>query len=439
MRASFRSDIGFLLSAAGSAIGLGNIWKFPYITGVNGGGFFVIFYLMCACTIALPVLIAEITIGQKSKSNAVKSFDILSKKPSNYKIAGILGLIASILIISFYGVVGGWIVFYLYESLGSWLGFAKALNVEELFDTAVGNATISLSCQAIFLCITFFIVARGVNKGIEKINKIAIPFLALILVFLLFSVSKMPGFDQALSFLFSFHQEQFTFKGALEAIGHSFFTVSVGVGIMITYGSYLPHSQHIARISIVIVLVDTLIALISGIVIFAILFSFESTPGQGPILMFKTLPALFKQMGNGGFIASSFFLLVLLTAITSAISLLEVPVSYLVDKGIKRSQALLIMGFIITFLSVPCGLSFNLLSDVKIFSFTFFDLFDSVSSKFLLPVSGLICVLFFAYRMDKEQRKACFTNKYGQFIFSFLAKVFAPLCIIVIMIGEIFG
>jgi neurotransmitter:Na+ symporter, NSS family len=440
MRASFGSNLGFLLSAAGSAIGLGNIWKFPYITGVNGGGIFVLFYMACVFLIALPVLMAEIAIGQQSQSNAIKSFDVIEKKTSLFKSAGILGVLASMLIIAFYGVVGGWIVYYLFESLVAFTDFSTTESIERVFNSAFSDVQISLTCQAIFMILVVVVVAKGVKKGIEKINMLAIPFLVLILLSLLYTVYALPGFDQAIKFLFSPNTQAFTFKGALEAIGHSFFTVSVGVGIMITYGSYLPKNTKIGSICLVIVLVDTLVALISGIVIFSILFSFDSSPSQGPILIFKTLPVLFAKMNNGMIISSAFFLLVLLTALTSAISLLEVPVAYLVDRGLSRKKSLIWVCIITVILSIPCGLSFNILADFKIFDLTIFGLFDSVSSKFLLPISGLICVLFFGFKMNNQEiLKFNFKNSFMRNIFVCTTKIFAPASILIIMLGEIFG
>lgn len=437
MRASFRGDVGFLLAAAGSAIGLGNIWKFPYITGMNGGGIFVLFYLGCALVVALPVLIAEIAIGQQAQSNAINSFDIIEKRPSWFKTAGILGVIACFLIIGFYSAVGGWIVFYLGKSLASIFGSFNDQTVEEAFTTAVGIPSVSLLCQGLFLLVCFGIVAKGVNKGIERINEIAIPMLLLILVFLLYTVWDMPGFSKAINFIFNFNTDAFTFKGALEAVGHSFFTVSVGVGIMITYGSYLPKSIHIGRLSIIIVLVDTVVALLSAIVIFSILFSFDSQPGQGPVLMFKTLPALFQNMPNGAYVSAAFFVLVLLTAMTSVISIIEVPVSYLVDKGASRGQALFRVALIVSVLGILCGLSTNVLSDTKIFAKTFFDLFDDLSTNLLLPLSGLIAVLFFGYRMKKLGILVPkFSRPWMSTLFYFATRVFAPVCIVVIMLGK---
>jgi neurotransmitter:Na+ symporter, NSS family len=436
MRASFGSNAGFLLSAAGSAIGLGNIWKFPYVAGINGGGVFVLFYLICVMSIAFPLLLAEISIGQHGRSNAIKSFDNIEGKFSKYKIAGILGMIASILILSFYSVVGGWIIYYLYISIAWFSYFSADHSVAQIFNNAVSNANISLLCQLVFFLIVFGIVAKGVNKGIEKINKISVPFLILLLICMLYTVSSMPGFNKALSFLFSFNFEAFSFKGALEAIGHSFFTVSVGVGIMVTYGSYLSKSAKVGQISFVIVIMDTLIALISGLVIFSVLFSFDLSPGQGPVLMFKTLPTLFVKMNHGMFFAVAFFVLVLLTALTSAISLLEVPVAYLVDKGIKRTSSLFMVGLIVICLGIPCCLSFNLLSDFTFYKLTVFDLFDSVTSKILLPTSGLICALFFGFKMDHQQILGNDTSEMMKKLVSFTTRVFAPASILIILIGD---
>ncbi|MCB9229988.1 MAG: sodium-dependent transporter [Deltaproteobacteria bacterium] len=440
MRPSWKSNTGFLLSAAGSAIGLGNIWKFSYIAGLNGGGAFVLFYMICVAFVALPVLLSEIAIGQKAQSNAIRSFDVIEQKPSYFKFAGILGLLASVLIIAFYSVVGGWILYYQMECLSRFSDFQSADSVRHVFDVALSDPFVSVSCQLLFLLMTFAIVGAGVNKGIERVNKLAVPLLAVLLFFLLACVWNSPGFSKALEFLFVPDFSSFHASGALEAVGHSFFTVSVGVGIMVTYGSYVPQSTRIGGISLVIVLVDTIIALVSGVVIFSVLFSFESSPDQGPILMFKTLPVLFARMQNGMIVASAFFTLVLLTAITSAISLLAVPMAYLEDLGMKRNHALIFLAVLIAVFGLPCGLSFNLLSDVGLMGMNIFDLFDAMSSKLLLPVSGLMCVMFFAYKMDAAVIvKQNISSRFLRNIFTFSIRVLAPLSILVILINGLLG
>lgn len=438
-RAAWNSQFGFLMSAAGSAVGLGNIWKFPYIAGMNGGGFFVLFYLVCIFLVALPVMIAEIFIGQTSKSNAVHAFCQIEGRKSWWRLGGILGVLATVLIMSFYSAVGGWIFFFLHQSISNFAAFSSLDGVEKLFSQITDRFELGLAYQAVFILTSFSIVAGGVSSGIERLNKMLIPALVMIILLLLGYASQLPGFAKAWQFMFDFDLTHFSTTGMLEAVGHSFFTVSAGVGIMITYGSYLQSDAKIAPIAGVIVVVDTLIALASGMIIFSIVFSQNAAISSGPTLIFKTLPLLFSQIQMGQAVAILFFMLVTFTALTSSVSLVEVPVAYLVDKGISRNTSLGILLVVVSLLGTLCSLSFGSVSLFVWFGHTFFDWCDLLSSRVLLPVSGLLFVCFFGYKMDSHRPfEQIYRSIWVRRLMKFATCIVAPVAIIAIgMMGII--
>ena len=441
MREKWGGQWGFLLSAAGSAIGLGNIYKFPYITGVNGGGAFVLFYLLCILLIAFPVMVAELMIGQKSQSNAWQAFDRIEGRKSNWKIGGFLALISTLLIMSFYAVIGGWILYYLQVSIFDFQAFASASSMQEVFSKVLTNPALGLSYQFLFMILCFYMVLGGIQKGIERMNKILIPVLVLILIVLLLYASGLAGFKQAWLFLFDFKFDHFTVASMREAVGHSFFTVSVGIGIMVTYGSYLPARTKVLRTAAVIVIVDTIIALASGLIIFSVAFTSGVEVGEGPTLLFKTLPGLFYTMPSGQFLAVLFFVLVACTAFTSMISLIEVPTSFLVDSGRSRRKSLTIVLVAITFLGVLSGLSYSVLSGVNLpWGPTFFDLFDHLTGNLFLPITGMLCVLFFAYKMNKVyMQKSFIADNLFRHLFQLCVKVVSPLGILAVLLLGLFA
>ncbi|HAR41389.1 MAG TPA: sodium-dependent transporter, partial [Bdellovibrionales bacterium] len=390
--------IGFLLAAAGSAIGLGNIWKFPYITGVNGGGAFVLIYLVCIAAVGIPIFVAELFIGQRSQRNAVAAFDVVHRPGSPWRLVGLLGIVSAFLILSFYSVVGGWILDFLFKSIGNQFAGHSDQEIKGFLGSLFAAPLLQLFWHAVFMGITVGIVLKGLNAGIERWNRILMPSLFLLLLFLLIRVLFLPGFGQAIEFLFSWETSRLTAKGVLEAVGHSFFTLSLGMGAMITYGSYLQNREQLLRTALSVALLDTLIALVAGIVIFSIVFTFGLQPGAGPTLMFETLPVLFTKLSGSYLISIAFFLLVAFAALTSAISLLEVVVAYFVEnRGVSRKNAALVLGLVIYALGVLSALSSNVLSGVKVTGLTFFDLFDKLTSSVFLPFGGMVISLFFGW------------------------------------------
>lgn len=397
-RAHWHTRAGFLLAAAGSAVGLGNIWKFPYITGENGGGAFVLVYLACVTFVGLPILLAEVYLGRESQRNVVQTFETLHRPGSAWRIVGWLGLLSAFCILGFYSVVGGWVVHFGLKSVTGALSAASDATVEHYLEELFASPALLVLWHTLFMGATVAIVARGVSAGIERANRVMMPGLIVLLVLLLVRAAAMPGFGTALEFLFRFDFEALSARGALVAVGHAFFTLSLGMGAMLTYGSYLTGPHSIARTALGLAVIDTAVSLMAGVVVFTVVFSFGQEPGAGPPLVFVTLPLLFKQMGGGQLVAVAFFLLVFFAALTSAISLLEVVVAYASERfGWTRRRAALSAGAAIYLLGVLCALSFNLLAEVKLLGLTVFDLLDSATSKFTMPLGGLLIALFYGW------------------------------------------
>ena len=410
-RAHWSSRLGFLLAAAGSAIGLGNIWKFPYITGVNGGGAFVLVYLLCIAAVGIPIFLAELFIGQRSQRNAVAAFETMHRKGTPWRLAGWLGVLSAFLILSFYSVVGGWVLDFLFRSISNQFAGHTDEQIKGYLSVLFSDPLKQLFWHAVFMSATIGIVLKGLNQGIERWNKIMMPCLFLLLIALLIRSFFLPGFTEALRFLFSWDASRLSAKGLLEAVGHSFFTLSLGMGAMITYGSYLQKPDQLIRTAVSVAFLDTAVALMAGVVIFAIVFSFGIEPGAGPTLMFQTLPVLFHKLTGSYLISIAFFLLVAFAAFTSAISLLEVVVAYFVENwNFSRRNAAMLFGAIMYLLGVLSALSTNALGDFKILGLTFFDLFDKLTSSVFLPFGGLVISLFFGWVLGP---KACETIRQG--------------------------
>lgn len=443
-RAHWGSRLGFILAAAGSAIGLGNLWKFPYITGVNGGGLFVLIYLGCIFAVGVPILIAEMAIGQKSQANAVKAFEVLHHPKSPWKIIGYLGLVTAVLILSFYSVVGGWILNFSVFSITGEFNNLTIENAGSLLEGVFGSPLTQSFYHFIFTGLSIGIVLSGVKEGLEKWNKILMPALLLILVFLFLYSLSLKGSAQALNFLFSADTDKLTASGVLEAVGHSFFTLSLGMGTMITYGSYLSKKENLIKTSLIIALLDTAIALIAGVVIFSVVFSFGMEAESGPGLIFATLPTLFHQIPGGTFIGILFFLLISFAAITSAVSILEVMVAFIHERfNMSRKKATLLSGgttFIIGLLTV---ISTNVAKDIFNILGTknFFDLFDKLASSYFLPIGGILISLFFGWKMTDQIKNTIFKDLPSWMINLFLISVrfIAPFAILIVIYNESFN
>ncbi len=436
-RAHWTSRLTFILATAGSAVGLGNVWKFPYITGMNGGGTFVLIYLGSILCLGLPILLAELYVGKKSQSNLVTAFEVIHKPKSPWRIFGAIGVLSAFLIISFYSVVGGWILDFLRLSV---VGLTQETDPENALGTLLGSPARQTLLHFLFCGITAAIVARGVNQGLERINKLLMPLLMVLLLLLLGHSFFLPGFEQALSFLFKPSSENLSASGILEAVGHSFFTLSLGVGCILTYGSYLDEKTPLARTALAVIFLDTLIALIAGIIIFSVVFSFEMEPAAGPPLVFHTLPTLFAKLSGGSIMSLTFFVLLTFAAITSAVSILELIVAYVTERfSVARTKATYSIAFAVFTVGLLTVGSFNILAEVKILGLTFFDLFDKLTSHYLLPLNGLIMAVFVGWVLGRKAINEILSGLPSTFQTAFLwvLRVISPALVLTMIWNKI--
>jgi len=388
----------FILAATGSAVGLGNIWKFPYITGENGGGAFVLVYLACILLVGIPIMMAEIFIGRRARKNPINALTDIAEESSSSKAwgwIGFMGMLSGVLIFSFYSVVGGWVLHYIKVMLtGEMLG-VSAEQAGNSFDALLDDAKTLLGWHTLFSIMTITVVAGGINKGIETATRIMMPALFVLLLILLGYAMSTDGFAQGWDFMFHVDFDALTWNAALVALGHSFFTLSLGMGTIMAYGSYMTKKASIGRTVLTIGALDTLVALVAGLAIFPIIFSNGLNPSEGPGLMFISLPVAFGQMPFGQLFGSLFFILVGVAAWTSAISLLEPTVAFLVERfNMKRITASITLGVVVWGLGIACLGSFSFLSDVTFFGKNTFDFLDYITANIMLPLGGILIALF---------------------------------------------
>jgi len=451
-RESWTGQIGFILAGAGSAVGLGNIWKFPYITGMNGGGAFVLVYLLCVVLVGLPLMLCELSIGRKTRRNPFGAFRELAPERSvttvgfglsmflcglallffgqygmgilllagslailrwGWAAVGVLGVVIPVLILSYYNVIGGWLLVYLGESLRGSGALSSAGESSLMFDSLISNWWLSLISTFIFSAMVFGVVWFGVRKGIERVSRILMPLLVAMLVALILRALTLPGSEAGVRFLLTPDFSKLEARGMLEALGHAFFTLSLGMGIIITYGSYLDGNRNILSASLWIIVLDTTIALMAGLAIFPALFAVGMPADRGPGLVFNIMPVTLHSFGDGlGTLwCFLFFSLVLIAALTSAISLLEVPVAFCMDQfKWPRRLATAVVSAVVMLLGVVSAVGaanwerilwlrdmFVRLVGEAHMEGSFFNQLDVFCSSYLLPVSGLLTVLFVAY------------------------------------------
>lgn len=403
-REQWGSKLGFILAAAGSAIGLGNIWKFPYVAGENGGAAFVLIYLICTALIGLPVLIGEILIGRTTSKDPVGAFKVLGKSKIWASVGG-MGVAAGFIILSFYAVVAGWSLGYIFEAIsGAFHDFPEPSQAAAHFEDLTGNVYWIVGFFAIFMVMTMFVVVAGVQKGIERGSKIMMPILFVLMIILVVRGLTLEGSEAGVAFLLHPDWSLITGKSILEALGQAFFTLSMGMGAMLTYGSYMTKKDNVVTSAVNIVILDTSIALLAGLAIFTSVFATGLDPTAGPGLIFHTLPVVFTKMPGGYVFSIVFFILLTIAALTSAISLLEVITAYFVDeKKWKRKNAVIVFGGITFLLGIPSALSFNLLSDFHLFGLNFFDFADYITANIMLPLGGMFMAIFIAYRWGLDK------------------------------------
>jgi len=400
-REHWGSKLGFILAASGSAVGLGNIWKYPYIAGENGGGAFTIIYLLCIFVVGMPIVIGEFVIGRKTQLSPVGAFEKIAPK-SFWKWVGMLGVASAFVILSFYGVVGGWTLRYTFLSLmGGFSDIAGNSDMSgEVFNSFISSPWSPLSWHLVFMGICIFIIINGIKGGIEKWTKVMMPLILFILILLVIRGITLPNAGAGFSFLFKPKFEDLTASAIVLALGHSFFTLSLGMGTMITYGSYLRKEQNLLNSALWVLALDTFIALLAGLAIFTTVFSVGADPAGGPGLIFVVLPTIFPQLTGGLLWGTLFFFLLFLAALTSAISILEVVTAYFIDqKGWSRLKATILFGSTITIVGILCSLSLgDNLNITAILGMSFFDFMDNLSSKYMLPIGGMLTAVFILSR-----------------------------------------
>jgi len=440
-RGNWGSQFGFIAAAAGSAVGLGNIWRFPYITGQYGGAAFVLVYLLFVLLICIPIMNSELLVGRKSERNAVGAFKVLAPG-SPWWIVGAMGILAGFIILSYYSVIAGWAVAFIFKS-GAYM--ATGAEHANIFVGHITSPVAPLIWHAIFMFMCIGIVAAGIEKGIEKYSKILMPMLVLIMLVLIIRSVTLPGAGAGLSFYLKPDFSKLSAEGILAALGQAFFSLSLGMGCMIVYGSYLKKDQDIPANSYWIAGADTGIALLAGFAIFPAVFAFGLEPGAGPGLTFITVPAVFAAMGPvGHFFGILFFFLLTIAALTSAISLLEVVSAYFIDEAKwNRKKAVWIMGIIIFLLGVPSSLGLGIWSNVKILGGRdILDSLDFVASNILLPLGGfLLCIFIGWYWGTDKAIEEANTGAKGAITlgggYRFLIKYVAPIAIFIVFLKSI--
>lgn len=432
-RDSFTTSLGVLAATLGSAVGLGNIWKFPALTGENGGAAFVLLYLICVFIVGLPVMWAELTIGRRAKANTVGAFQKLAPGKPWYLI-GVSGVVSAVLIMGFYTIVAGWIYAYIFRSATGALAVAPD-QTGAVFDALYTSPWQSLVWQWAVLLVTSTIVAAGVSKGIERVTKRLMPLLFLLLLICDVRALTLPGAHEGLYFLFQPDFSKITALTLLTAMGLAFFKLSLGMGCMVTYGSYIGEKENLPRTATRVVLADTAVSLLAGIAIFPAVFAFGYAPEAGPSLLFITIPAVFRSMPLGGIFNFLFFVLAAVAATGAMISLMEVPVAYLTERfKWSRLKSVTITAVSMAVLGVGAGLSSSVLKEFKIFSLTLFDLYDFVTSNVLLPVGGILIALFvgWSWRRQAVQENGGETPLIKAF--SFFLRYVAPVAITIILL-----
>lgn len=427
VKAHWSSRTAFVLAATGSAVGLGNLWRFPTEAGTNGGGAFVILYILCVVLIAAPLLLSEVLIGRHGQRSTIGSAVELARQSGAspaWSLMAVIGLIANTLILSFYCVVAGWVIYFigasgmgLFESVtaGQALGGAFPAqspdSIREMMPALFGNPALLVAMQAIFVVLTVWIVARGVNGGIEAAAVWLMPAFFFLLIGITVYAAITGDFARAVSFLFTPDFSRVLEPGVLNsALGQAFFSLSLGGGAMIAYGAYASKDTNLGSTSGTIAFADTAVAIIAGLAIFPIVFSVGLEPDAGPTLMFQTLPTAFHLMPGGGIVAFLFFVLAFFAALTSSVSLLEISVGWITERfGVSRKAAAWGMGLLIFALGILSALSFNLFADHRPIPFIpgfenagWFDAFDGITSKLFLPLSGLITAIFVGWVADKS-------------------------------------
>jgi neurotransmitter:Na+ symporter, NSS family len=437
-RGQWASNIGFILAAAGSAVGLGNIWKFPYLAGANGGGAFVVIYLAMIVIIGFVIMLGEMAIGRNTHLSSVGAYRKLSEK---WAFVGFIGVVVGFCILAFYSVIGGWVLNYIGKYLIGGISGAEAGNY---FSGFIASTTQPIVWHLVFMILCCVIVLKGIAGGIEKASKFMMPALFILLVVIAIRSVTLDGAMEGIKFFLKPDFSKVTIGTVMAALGQAFFSLSLGMGAIITYGSYLGKTENLEKNAVIIPAIDTMVALLAGFAVLPAVFAFGFEPGAGPSLMFITLPSVFDSMPFGQFFGILFFILILFAALTSAISLLEVVVSFVIDTfKIERKKATIIISTILFFIGIPCSLANGpVMKDVLIFGYNFFDFMSFLAENLLMPLGGLLMCIFIGYvwGVDNISDEISCNGKYkfrSKPFFTLMIKYIAPVLIFIIWLNAI--
>jgi len=445
-RSLWSSRFAFILAATGSSVGLGNIWKFPYITGENGGGAFVLVYLVCIAIIGIPIMMAEVFIGRNGRHNPITSMQLVAERnlaSPMWKISAIIGLLAAFVILSFYSVIGGWAASYIgYAAMGDFSG-SSAEAIGGLFSGLLASPLQLLIWHSVFMVLVVVVVSGGLKHGLERATSILMPALFILLLLAVGYATTTGHFGEAASFLFTPDFGALTIDGVLIALGHAFFTLSLGMAIMMAYGSYLSRDVSIARTAVTVSLADTVVALLAGLAIFPVVFANGLEAGAGPGLIFQTLPLAFGSMPMGTLFGTLFFVLLLFAAWTSGISLLEPVVEWVEENtSMGRRVSAILVGFLCWALGITSILSLNVWSDITPLDYfarfegkTIFDLLDYFTANIMLPLSGLLTAVFVGWMVAKESLNSDLLPDGGAFrLWYNLIRFITPVAVIIVFV-----
>jgi len=440
-RESFTTSFGVLAATLGSAVGLGNIWRFPYLTGTNGGAGFLVVYIMATLLVGLPVMISEIMLGRKARRDAITTMKILAPARQPWWLVSLLGVLSALLILAFYSEVAGWVFCYVIKAIqGSILSSDSAVT-SAAFQQVVSSPFQALIWQWIVLALIGAILLMGVTKGIEAVTKKLMPLLFLLLIVVCIRSVMLPGAAEGLAFLFKPDFSKINADVVLAALGLAFFKLSVGMGTMITYGSYFRDDQNIPATALRVMSADLFVSLLAGIAIFPAVFAFGFVPAAGPSLVFITIPTVFANMPFGHFFMVLFFILTSIAALGAMLSLLEVPVSVASERfGWSRARATIVNLLLLVVLGAGCALSGSWTAGIKILGMNLFDFFDFLTSKLFLPLGGIFICLFVGWVWGYPQLKAALSNE-GQLnnekiikILFFILRFISPVLILAVML-----
>ena len=430
----------FIMAATGAAVGLGNIWKFPYLTGIHGGSAFVLVYILCVAALGIPMMMAEVMLGRRGRQTPVNTMRALAAENNasqGWQLIGWFGTLAGMLILSYYSVIGGWTLGYiLHSATGNFSGL-NGNDASTLFGDFVGNPFVQVGWHTMFMIITMYIVARGVKSGLEKAVTYLMPALLVLLLVLVGYAMTTGYFMKGLDYLFTPDFSQLTGTSIHTAMGQAFFSLSLGMGTIMIYGSYVPKGTSIAGASIAIAVFDTMVALLAGMAIFPIVFANALEPGAGPSLLFETIPVAFGNMAGGTLFGTLFFVLLLIAAWTSSISLIEPAVTLMIEKfNMTRWQAAIWIGLATWLLGFGTAFSFNIWSEATLFEMTFFENLDYLTSNLMLPLGGIFVAVFAGWLMTKDnsQDELDMKSEVGYSIWRILIRFIAPIAVSIVTI-----